>query len=512
MKRIINILCAAAALLTGLWSCQQEQKQVLPTADLRYRLSRNVFEFPAAGAEEFTITVVSSEPWTITSEHPDWCMISDEEGEASDPATVRVGKAEPTVVHVQYYDNTSLEARNDVIVIESNGFVAKRIKVTQAGNAYLRVPADQLKPKIGMEAATVTIDVDTNQPWTASITNEADWAAITAGTSGNGPGTITVTAEENAGEMRYAEITVFDRNNDPGVKITITQDGVQLEPDKEELRVNWDGAEYVLSVKSNTGWTAIRAEGYETDDWYTIDNPDNTGDADLHFTILSQNTGTEIRDSYIVLKTTGEGFPVTKTLWLRQANKMVPDHYVFDTAQISLWSATKNETWKNDAIYNGTGALFVSTTQLYRSEMPAPGTYTYHWSSIGENARVRMWYAYSGSQEIKFNLYKGKTEVSTNSAGGGYYGTNITFDPTLPHDMGIKLEPIEDGYCKVTFILDENEFCSFYSTEKIMSNCKWGQPVGLYIGVDTNDQVVEGGDSAVCEWYEYTKTFTWDEE
>ena len=54
--------------------------------DLRYR-AQDSYDLPAAGAKPFTILVASTDPWTVTSEHPDWCIISEEEGDASDPDT-----------------------------------------------------------------------------------------------------------------------------------------------------------------------------------------------------------------------------------------------------------------------------------------------------------------------------------------------------------------------------------------------------------------------------------------
>ena len=76
--------------------------------DLRYRAGDS-YDLPATGAQAFTILVASTDPWTVTSEHPDWCIISEEEGEASDPELVHTGKATPTTIRIQYYDNTSLD-------------------------------------------------------------------------------------------------------------------------------------------------------------------------------------------------------------------------------------------------------------------------------------------------------------------------------------------------------------------------------------------------------------------
>ena len=90
MKRIVYILCAAAALLTALVGCQKNSEQgTMKTVDLRYRVDDS-YDLPATDAPGFVILVTSSDPWTITSDHPDWCIISEEEGEASPADSVRV--------------------------------------------------------------------------------------------------------------------------------------------------------------------------------------------------------------------------------------------------------------------------------------------------------------------------------------------------------------------------------------------------------------------------------------
>ena len=87
--------------------------------DLRYR-AQDSYDLPAAGAKPFTILVASTDPWTVTSEHPDWCIISEEEGDTSDPDLVHDGKAEATVIRVQYCDDTCLDDREDKITIKSD--------------------------------------------------------------------------------------------------------------------------------------------------------------------------------------------------------------------------------------------------------------------------------------------------------------------------------------------------------------------------------------------------------
>ena len=83
MKKIFLLFCCAAALVTGLVTgCQPKDEQPMKIVDLRYR-AQDSYDLPATGAKAFTILVASTDPWTVTSEHPDWCIISEEEGDAS---------------------------------------------------------------------------------------------------------------------------------------------------------------------------------------------------------------------------------------------------------------------------------------------------------------------------------------------------------------------------------------------------------------------------------------------
>ncbi|MBR6881770.1 MAG: BACON domain-containing protein, partial [Bacteroidales bacterium] len=81
-KQITLLLClASAALVTGLTGCRQKEEEPVKVVDLRYR-AQDSYDLPASGAKAFTILVASTDPWTVTSEHPDWCIISEEEGAA----------------------------------------------------------------------------------------------------------------------------------------------------------------------------------------------------------------------------------------------------------------------------------------------------------------------------------------------------------------------------------------------------------------------------------------------
>ena len=340
MKRILYSILAAAVLIGGLAGCKGKEEAVT-AVDLRYR-AENSYDLPATSAQPFTIQVVSDKPWTVRSAHPTWCIISDESGEASDAGLVFLGKATPTVITVQYYDNTELDDREDVIEIKSDYWVGKLIKVSQKGIAYLEIPEEDLNIDIAKAGGDYSFHVLSNQNWTAKIKNASEvesWFEITDGEEGTLDGTVSVHAETNIAEQRYAYVEVYDRHDVKMATVKFTQDGLQLEPETMEMRAEWNQAVYELPVASNVSWTAAKHEEHTSDGWFEIENPSNTGNANPRITLQPNETGA-IRESIIVLEnvtSSGEEFRVRKEIKLRQAYKVVPVRHICDEAEVGSW-------------------------------------------------------------------------------------------------------------------------------------------------------------------------------
>ena len=509
MKKILYLITIGFALAIGLSACKQKVEEPVQAVDLRYRVEDS-YNLDALSPRPFTIVVKSSMPWTIKSEHPLWCIIDLEEGEAVPDSLVHVGKGESTSVRVQYYDNTGLDDRTDIITIASGEF-AKKVTVYQNGTAYLTVPEAELEDglMIAKTGGELIINVNCNQNWSAKILDmEGDWLSIAEGASGSLDGKVKLVAKENPAEQRYATVAIYDRHDVLQARVAITQDGVQLEPEEMEIRLSYEACVYELPVKANTRWTAEKES--EGDDWFTIENPSNNGSAKLRLTV-TENPDSDIRNATIILKTVAEGgaFQAKKEVLLRQAYKETPIRIQFDETEISNWSVTSRAPdWTGTPVAVENGMLLETPTQISRS-MDPPGCYNFHWTNITGEPCVRLWYVFSGSQEIKYKLpySSGSTEVSLNSnalGGDSVSLKNVEFDTSKGHDIGIKFAPLAGGNCHVTFMLDGVEFTSFDTTDKILSNGKWGSNVTVYLGVE------EGG-SAICEWYEYTQPFSWDE-
>ena len=505
MKKSIHIFIAATVLLMALAGCQKKAEAV-KTVDLRYRCNDS-YDLPATGAQAFTILVASTDPWTVTSEHPDWCIISEEEGEASDAELVHTGKATPTTIRVQYYDNTFLDDRTDKIYIKSDYWTGKTITVNQKGIAFLSIPEADLNLSVEKAGGDYFIHIASNQPWSSEVTG-GDWIEITDGATGEGNGTVTVSADINTMELRYAEVTVYDRHDVATATILFTQDGVQLVPASEEIRAGYDQLSGELEIVSNTKWTVSKAS--EGDDWFTIVNPAGEGDGKIQLT-FTQNDEEGLRKAEILVKNVvdnPEDFQVEKTVVVKQAYRIEPVRVVVDNDELSLWKSD----WANAPTYTkDVGTTFVGKARLNRSM--AFGSYTFRWSNFVTDPltgapRVRHWLCFSEGAEIKADIRPADAKVSfdCNTANDGNKPSIDAFtaieDWTQPVELTIKLDPSGSEYCHVTYLVNGVEAGSWDSGPELMRTVKWNVGINMYFGVD------EGG-SAICEWYEYTAPMDW---
>ena len=512
MKKIFILLYCAAALITGLTGCQQKVEEPMKVVDLRYR-AEDSYDLPASGAKAFTIMVVSSEPWTVTSANPDWCIISEEEGDASDPTLVHEGKAEATVIRVQYYDNNSLDDREDTITIQSDYWVGKEITVRQKGSAFLTISEEELDQEVTKKGGDHFIHIDSNQDWSVRVT-DGEWVTVTEGATGNGTGVATVNAAENTAELRYAEVTVFDRHDVAVYLIKFTQDGVLLLPLSNEIRAGYDQLAGEMDVQSNAKW--VVAKESETDDWFEILTPSGEGDGTIQLS-FTQNETESLRSAVIILKNVVENeddYAATKEIKVKQAYKIEPVRVLFNNDELGSWSSD----WTNAPSYSKDlgGTLFTAKARLHNSSMPF-GNYTFHWSAITQNpgsestVRVRHWFCFDEGAELKADIRPGDGYISydVNVAGDGNKPAISSYsdvDFTQPVEISYKFDPSGANHCHVTYLVNGVETNSFDTSEELLRTITWGTNFNVYIGVDN-----ENSGSAVLEWYEYTAPMNWED-
>ena len=520
MKRLTNIILVLAVLIPGLWGCQPEKTEPVKVVDLRYRVEDS-YELEAISPRGISITIASTDPWTVTTQHPEWCMIDIEEGEASDPDSVHVGLGKKTIVHVQYYYNDNLDDRDDIIEIRSDYWLGKKVKVHQKGTAFLEVDKTSQTPT--KAKADYTVNVLSNQKWTAKFIEETDsvtlhkeqgdttvcWISVKSGASGEGNGTVTVAVEDNPEEQRAAVLALFDRNGVERARVGFTQAGVLLEVSQLKLRVGYNQTQAEIIVDCNTSW---KVEKSGTDDWLTVAKTNYVGKDTIKLT-LQVNDGEVLRYSDLRVSTIAASagdYVAKRDVEVKQGYKVTPVVTVFNQAEYGKWK----EESSLHAVAVANGMQFINGVKLQRN-LPF-GDYSFYWSDMsftaGQDARMKTLFAFGAGQEVKYYLEirsdgTGKTAVGfntgTDSENTAPSVSNVKFDPAGSHKITYSFMPIIDSeYCTVSFYLDDVFVTSFTSAEKVMYNVKWGSEFNTYLEVD------QGGQGTL-EKYEYQAPVDW---
>ena len=169
-------------------------------------------------AQEFTVR--SSGSWSITG-LSDWMTVT--------PSSSNRG----ATVSVNVSANPNDEPRSAVFKVKSNDIpsLVKTVTVTQeahgmsinaSGSSFDAIPE-----------GPVTLDVSTTGPWKAD--SNASWLKL-SGTSGNGNGAVTVTADVNSTQVsRSGTITVSCANSSLKKTVTVTQAAYEFDENPERI-------------------------------------------------------------------------------------------------------------------------------------------------------------------------------------------------------------------------------------------------------------------------------------
>ena len=311
--RYILTLFAVLALFLG---CEEDEGP-MKWVDLRYDIPQDSYLIGKEGQETVTIRVKSTDPWEVFGKKGEtWYTISPERGDADEIYTVTI-TCEP---------NTDLDDRQDTIVVKSDYWTGKEFLLLQKGTAYL----DYQSPgEIAMDGESVILSVLSNQDWTAAVTSGSEWLGITEGSSGNGEGPVTLTAGENTGEQRTAEVTLYDRKGDAMHVVTVTQTGVVLNPtlaqDGTFYRLYNESQQLKIPVESNVSWTVAK-KNPEEETWYEIEGSgvfEGTSELVVNLSEFAVGGASAAREGTLVLKTVPAeegGFSLEKTVRFKQAS------------------------------------------------------------------------------------------------------------------------------------------------------------------------------------------------
>lgn len=372
---------------------------------------------------------------------------------------------------------------------------------------YLSVPDEERSFCLYGGENEASIHVYANQKWSAYVVGS--WLQIAEGESGEGDGVIRLTAANNEDEFRTACVVICDRSGIERYRIEITQDGILLEPNVTEIRAAYNTQRLQVSVNANTQWTVSKTD--ESDTWFSIEDPDGHEGNGSFSLVFEKNNEQSVRSSSVVVRnvTSGPGErQFEKVITIKQAYFVEPVRVVMDDTEMQNWESD----WANWPVYTGNGTLFTAKARLHRASMPF-GTYTFRWSNMtpdpgaAEGLRIRHWFCFDESCELRADIrpVDGKISFDFYAAGDGNKPSLSPYrdvDFTQPIELTYQFDPIGDGYCHVSYLVNGNIAASFVTSESCLRTVKQDAKILIYFGVDRSG-------SAVLDWYEYTPVVDW---
>ena len=437
-RGIMAVLPALAVL--SLASCQEEEP--MKSVDLRY-LAEDSYSLTASDAEPITLYVSSTDPWTVFSQHPDWCTISPSEGEAG-------VLSEPTEVTVTYNDNTGLDDRIDTLIIQSDYWIGKWVQVIQKGTAYMEFDTPEVS--LTQEGGTTSVSLSTNHRWTATVTAGAEWLTLEGAVTGDGDGSVTFTAEPNKGEVRTGIISILDHNDVECAVITVTQEGVQLDPSVTLIKTDWKAKEYVIHVESNSEWTVTKDDPDVA--WYSFPQSSFTGTQDLVVSILESPTNT-VRTATFTISSVSEDesvIPVSKQITIKQSYQFLPDMIEFTQSEIdATWMV-----WGYGYSSNGDDLIMTSGARS-ESRFREIGYHTFKIKSMDSDAAFRLELLYNGgAYDVMFRWGADATTGMTFTEQGS--NSNLVgvvpFDYSQPNEFSYYFAPNDENFMYVEYMLN----------------------------------------------------------
>lgn len=532
MKKYIKLMSWGISLLLAgsfFGACSDDDK--LEGVDLRYEDvgEKTMQDLYTRGANDQTpieFRVKSDHAWKVYGSQ-DWYSISPNEGVAGEVATVKIVCKE----------NTELDDRKDEIKIQSDYWIGKTFTLLQKGIAYLRADVSGSGIKKEKESGTATFVVAANQPWTAEVTEGANWLLIAENASGgidkvDAETTVKLSFDANKGEERVGKITLYDRNHSEGTKVEIvcTQSGITLVPTIPDIGyykvTDYQESELEIPVKSNGEWGVYKEN--EGDDWYSFLGSSSFDGDGIVKVRLQQNDLTKVRVANLVLKTKeAEGAEVIiKNVRIKQANLPQPERTLMNAGGISLWDGVETvspeatQTLFNGAVISKPG-FKPGTFKLHISELKAANSHPYLY--------LEYISASEGTQhEIRIALNDPSGVYWTFVTPWGFYapGVNNWFlskfgelDIKKDHTLELRLSQYEeDGVAKdaikIEYIYDNNLAHWFVTDGAEHTGTPSGQNGGLaaYVQPYKSTMRVKLGciaGPAYFDWFEYTPNVDW---
>jgi hypothetical protein len=231
-------------------------------APCSFALSSDSAAVPASGGGgRVVVSTAAACAWNASSNAP-WLVIT-------------AGASGSGPGEVSYQATPTNEARSGALTIAGQIFT-----VTQSpGCSYSLSAAGATMPPEG-GAGVVGVNAAGGCPWTAA--SNANWLTITAGTIGNGPGSVGFTAAPQSGGSRSGTLTIA------GQTFTITQAAgctFTIAPEVDSIDAEGGSKTIKVTAPGGCAWTAA-----SNVPWITVRESGDTGSHDVHVTIAA-NTG-----------------------------------------------------------------------------------------------------------------------------------------------------------------------------------------------------------------------------
>lgn len=482
---LIKHICIYSLLVT-LLSCCSDEKESMDFVDLRYEVE-DKYELTASNPKPITFRVRSTKEWNVFSKHnQDWSEITPNYGEPDKDYDVTVS----------YKDNTELDDRIDTIVIKSDYWIGKEVEVFQKGTAYLR--HSDIIDMLSKDGEDVEIQIYANQKWSVDIKEGSEWLTIVSADNGEFDGSVKFNAMPNQGERRTAKIDLIDRHGEVKETVELTQDGIQLDVDLDEIKIDYDQPDCVISVLSNTRWSIVKDEKA----WYSVKDMQSVYEGNKAITInIEKNLSQNVRVAYVDLKSVADdgSKPIVKRVYLKQAYLPAPVIHEFDNVELPEWEFINGKlTFDGDVSLTGSSSPRMAK---YKIEL---GKYMFNVKSMTQSSMLRIYFIL-GAIEIRCHLdaSTGKTSFST----APYSPVNekpeakTDFVYTKENSVGVELSSTDDGYIYIKWLLNGKVIC-----EQVANHGEFIIPANKELDIVID---AKPGNVTLDRW-EYSKLMDWN--
>lgn len=485
MRNRVLIRWAFLIVLLLLNSSCNDEKENANFVDLRYEVKKH-YELSALNPEPIRFKVKSTKEWKVFSKHhADWCTISPESGEPNEPAEVTVN----------YKNNEGLDDRIDTLVVKSDYWVGTEVEVVQKGTAFLNLVAPE--KMLSKDGGEISFEIKSNQNWTIKQTTGSEWLKLLSETTGKLDGVIRSSALPNAGERRISKFDAYDRKGTLVGSIEVVQDGIQLDVEQTEIRVEYNQKNCQIAVNSNTKWKVLK----DDKSWYSVTNL-NQEFTNNHTVVVNfeENKTQKVRVAYLNIQSVGDDQnPVVRKISIKQGYLPTPEHHEFDEQEKRNWEFINGSLkFTGDVTFSGAAS---PRMVKYKAGL---GRYMFNVKSLTPTAFFRI-YLISGEREIRcfLDATNGVTSFSTRPYTPINADTRwqVPFDRTKENRIGVELASNDEGIICVKWILNDKVICeqaANYGDFLLTSDKK------LDIIVDAKP-----GD-AVVDYWEYSLLMDWN--